>query len=72
MLVAKREIVFLDSLHPDGFRDETYRFDAVWFILRLRLKIIHWPCSRHVIWLQFLKGALFSVHQSASGYRLIV
>ncbi|XP_048061371.1 uncharacterized protein LOC125277121 isoform X2 [Megalobrama amblycephala] len=25
MLVAKREILFLDSLHPDGFGDEAYR-----------------------------------------------
>lgn len=25
MLVAKREILFLDSLRPDGFGDEAYR-----------------------------------------------
>ncbi len=34
--VAKREILFLDSLRPDGFGDETYRT-----IFRLRLKIIN-------------------------------
>lgn len=44
MLVAKREILFLDSLRPDGFGDETYRT-----IFRLRLKIIYWPGSRHVL-----------------------
>ncbi len=36
LFVAKREILFLDSLRPDGFGDETYRT-----IFRLRLKIIN-------------------------------
>lgn len=36
MLVAKREILFLDSLRPVGFGDEAYRT-----IFRLRLKIFN-------------------------------